>query len=96
MLFASLNLVYHPECYSQAIYRTLSDEPDGMVGLDVMRGAAGVAATLKQRTWQLEHAEDWAGALEVITLCRRLFVSSSVMPWYSNRTHMALPSMVFV
>lgn len=38
-----------------------------MVGLDVMRGAAGVAATLKQRTWQLEHAEDWAGALEVCT-----------------------------
>lgn len=50
----------------QAIYRTLSDEPDGMVGLDVMRGAAGVAGTLKQRTWQHEHAEDWAGALEVM------------------------------
>lgn len=51
---------------AQAIYRTLSDEPDGMVGLDVMRGAAGVAGTLKQRTWQHEHAEDWAGALEVM------------------------------
>lgn len=51
--------------FGQAIYRTLSDEPDGMVGLDVMRGAAGVAATLKQRIWQYEHAEDWAGALEV-------------------------------
>lgn len=49
----------------QAIYRTLSDEPDGMVGLDVMRGAAGVPAAMKQRTWQHEHAEDWAGALEV-------------------------------
>lgn len=50
---------------NKAIYRTLSDEPDGMVGLEVMRGAAGVAATLKQRAWQLEHAEDWTGALEV-------------------------------
>ena len=36
-----------------------------MVGLDVIRGAAGVAGTLKQKTWQHEHAEDWAGALEV-------------------------------
>lgn len=52
-------------CAPQAIYRRLSDEPDGMVGLDVMRGAAGVSASMKQRTWQHEHAEDWAGALEV-------------------------------
>lgn len=37
-----------------------------MVGLDVMRGAAGVSASMKQRTWQHEHAEDWAGALEVL------------------------------
>ncbi|CAM9291538.1 unnamed protein product [Discosporangium mesarthrocarpum] len=49
----------------QAIHRMLPDEPDGMVGLDVMRGASGVVATLKQRAWQHEHAEDWAGALEV-------------------------------
>ena len=36
-----------------------------MVGLDVIRGAAGVVATLKQRTWHHEHAEGWTGALEV-------------------------------
>lgn len=75
--------VHYPHCLDiymvcnnqQAIYRTLSDEPDGMVGLDVMRGAAGVAATLKQRTWQHEHAEDWAGALEVCfaICCRNVF-----------------------
>lgn len=62
LLLLLLSMFFVP---CQAIYRTLSDEPDGMGGLDVMRGAAGVTATLKQRTWQHEHAEDWAGALEV-------------------------------
>lgn len=51
-----------------------------MVGLEVMRGAAGVAATLKQRTWQLEHAEDWAGALEVWEFIGENGVSSRELP----------------
>jgi hypothetical protein len=43
----------------QAIHRRLPDEPDGMSGLEAAHRINGLPCTLKQRIWQLEHAEEW-------------------------------------
>lgn len=63
-----------------------------MIGLDVMRGAAGVSASMKQRTWQHEHAEDWAGALEVIFRSCLLTNHSTVHELMNPRYSSSMPT----
>jgi hypothetical protein len=54
----------------QAIHRCLPDEPDGMAGLEAARRINGLPCTLKQRIWQLEHAEEWG---EVVYAYEQVF-----------------------
>jgi tetratricopeptide (TPR) repeat protein len=49
----------------QSIYRNIREEPDGMLGLEVMRRIHMCPRTVKQRIWQYEHAEEWADALQM-------------------------------